>query len=245
MRARAVFLGAMIAAALVALTVTSEAVAAPERGEALRGALSFAIDPLQEELAIDALAASSDPGTKHIGPVPSTSPDNGTCNNDWAEDTFDRYFTIRPTSDPAVFTVYEQFKNGSFVTNAGPSPGACEETDGSSPGVLAQGLTGTMHGYILTNVTCDPSLSACPDPSATCEAANACDTTNQFIATFFGSNAIRNDEAYFFHYAGYDGSNQALVYHEWKNASCNRGGDHGDIATAALLTPPFTTRVCI
>jgi hypothetical protein len=101
-----------------------------------------------------------------------------------------------------------------------------------------------MHGYILTNVTCDPTLLTCPDPSATCT-AGACDTTNGFIAQFFGPAAIRNDEAYFFHYAGYDGSNQALTQHEWKNASCNRGGDHGDIATGAAPLPVLTFPLCI
>jgi hypothetical protein len=48
---------------------------------------------------------------------------------------------------------------GSFITYEGPSPGACEETDGSPPGVLDAGVLGTMHGYILTLVTCDPSRS--------------------------------------------------------------------------------------
>jgi hypothetical protein len=241
----------LVAATLAALTVFSmlalgagRAAAAPRaETQPLGGALSLVIDPLQEELAIDALAASTDPSVKHIGPVPSSSPDSGTCGNDWAEDTFDRWFTIRPAGD-RTFTVYEQFKNGSFVTNAGPSPGACEETDGSSPGVVADGLVGTMHGYILTTVVCDPTVPVCPIPTATCAGSN-CQSTNEFIATFFGPLATRNDEAYFFHYAGYDGTNQALVYHEWKNASCNRGGDHGDIATAAASAPFPPSSLCL
>jgi hypothetical protein len=64
-------------------------------------------------------------GTQHYGPYPSTSPDSGTCGNDWAQDTFDGHFTVRPNGD-GTYTVVEEFKNGSFVTNAGASPGACE-----------------------------------------------------------------------------------------------------------------------
>jgi hypothetical protein len=235
---------ALVLSTTMAFGVGHAAAAPGVETRALGAASPFFADPLQEELQIDALAASSDPGTQHIGPVPSSSPDNGTCGNDWAQETFDRFFTIRSTSDPTMFDVYEQFKNGTFVTIAGPSPGACEETDGTPPGIVAAGLNGTMHGYISTIVTCDPLLPTCPDPSATCS-AGACDTTNGFIAEFFGPAAVRNDQAYFFHYAGYDGSNQALVFNEWKNASCNRGGDHGDIATASAPVPPLTYPLCL
>jgi len=34
---------------------------------------------------------------------------------------------------------------------------------------------------------------------------------------------------YFFHYSAGD---QSLAYHEWKKASDDRGGDHGDIANS-------------
>jgi hypothetical protein len=144
---------------------------------------------------------------QHVRIPHSTSGDSRTCGPDWAEDTFDRYYTIRPTSTPGVFEVYEQYKNGSFITYEGFSPGACDETDGSPPGVLDANVFGTMHGYILTLVTCDPTLTTCPDPTATCS-TGACDTTNGFIKKFFGTAAIRNDETWFFYYAGYDGSNQ-------------------------------------
>jgi hypothetical protein len=232
-----------VAAALAAIFAGSAGAAPGVETRLLGSGTAQFADPVLEELALVSLASSSDPSVKHIGPVTSNSPDSGTCGNDWAQDTFDRFYTIRRTSDPAVFEVYEQFKNGSFITDAGFSPGACEETDGSPPGLVDDGVLGTMHGYILTLVTCDPTLLTCPDPTATCT-AGACDTTNGFIAEFFGPAALRNDEAYFFHYAGYDGSNKALVAHEWKNASCNRGGNHGDIATETILFP-FTYGLCL
>src|SRR5438874_544408 len=69
--------------------------------------------------------------TQQFGPYPSTSPDSGTCGNDWATDTFDRQFKVstRPNAD-GTYTVNEEFKNGSFVTMAGPSPGACQTNPG-------------------------------------------------------------------------------------------------------------------
>jgi hypothetical protein len=100
-----------------------------------------------------------------------------------------------------------------------------------------------MDGYLITDVTCDPALTvACPI-ATTCDASgDACQTTNGFIQRFFGTNATRNDVAFFFHYSGLDGANQSLVSNEWKNASANRGGNHGDIATCftVQLTCPAT-----
>src|SRR4029077_3802589 len=52
--------------------------------------------------------------TQHYGPYSSESTDSGTCGNDWANDTFDRHFTVRKNPD-GTFLVVEQFKDGSFV----------------------------------------------------------------------------------------------------------------------------------
>jgi hypothetical protein len=68
-----------------------------------------------------ALAPTGTTSTQHYGPYPSSSGDSGTCGPDWATDTFDRHFTVRSNGD-GTFTVVEQFKNGSFITNAGPTP---------------------------------------------------------------------------------------------------------------------------
>src|SRR5918999_427422 len=70
-------------------------------------------------------------GSDHYGPYPSGSPDSGTCGNFWAEDTFDRHYRVDSTpNEDGTFTVREDFKDGTFVTNAGPSPGACETNPG-------------------------------------------------------------------------------------------------------------------
>jgi hypothetical protein len=54
------------------------------------------------------------------------------------------------------------------------------------------------------------------------------------FASAFGLNG-RIDNAFFFHYVAATG--QQLAVNEWKNASCNRGGDSGDIATTATSKP--------
>src|SRR5213078_240269 len=86
-------------------------------------------------------------GATHYGPYPSSSPDSGTCGNDWATDTFDRHFTVKHNAD-GTFTVIEQFKDGSFVTNVGRSPGACE-TSPLGTATVNGGLVGSMHGYFI------------------------------------------------------------------------------------------------
>ena len=163
--------------------------------------------------------------TQHYGPYASGSPDSGTCGNDWAEDTFDRHFTVRSNHD-GTYTVVQQFKNGSFVTNAGFSPGSCDITDGSPPGTVNGGITGSMHGYfIISNVMTQTSDS--PYCDAVNEMNDPCNTTI-FINTHFAPcyPATCTVTTFFNHYSAGD---QGLVEHEWKNASDDRGGNHGDI----------------
>lgn len=181
------------------------------------------------------LAPADPAATQHFGPFASGSPDSGTCGNSWAEDQFNRFFTVR-AAGPGAFTIVEQFKDGTFVTNAGASPGACDETDGTPPGTVAAGIDGTLHGYEIISLT---GTQTSHDASCIAGAPTAPCTTGGFITSHFGGTFTVG--TFFFHYAGFDGSNQALVVNEWKNASCDRGGNHGDIATAntGLATPPL------
>ena len=178
------------------------------------------------------LDPSTTPGTptQHYGPYASGSPDSGTCGNEWAIDTFDRVFTVRPSA--TGFTVVEQFKNGSFMTNAGQSPGGCETNVG---GTIVAGVTGSMHGYFIISNVVGPQTSTSPNCDAANETNHDC-TTATFVNTHFAPcyPAECQVTTYFDHYAAGD---QSLALHEWKNASCDRGGDDGDIAmTAGVLT---------
>lgn len=166
------------------------------------------------------LATTGSNGTKHYGPYPSGSPDSGTCGNFWADDTYDRHFTVRDNGD-GTYTVVEQFKRGTFTTRVGPSPGACE-LDGNPGGTIDAGKSGDMHGYFIITVTGtqDSYDAACSpgSPPADC-------TTTGFIESHFTPSAFTIG-TFFFHYSAGD---QNLLEHEWKNASEERGGNHGDI----------------
>lgn len=154
--------------------------------------------------------------TQHYGPYASVSPDSGTCGNDWATDMFNRDFRVNSAQNSdGTYTITEDFKQGHFVTNAGPSPGGCETNLG---GTLLAGVTGSMHGSFTITVT-----GGTYNPDGQCGAGDC--TTASFIAAHFGPGATYNVPSYEFHYsAGNNG--------EWKNASADRGGDHGDITGA-------------
>src|SRR6476469_9253766 len=128
-------------------------------------------------LSVTAVTANAD-GTRHYGPIASTSPDSGTCGNDWANDTFDRDLTVSKDGT----SVTEEFKKGTFVTTAGPSPGAC--LSGQNNGhLVTAGVTGKLEGSFTIVVS-----NGTFNPNATCS-ATTCDTTAHFIATVFGSGA--------------------------------------------------------
>ena len=165
--------------------------------------------------------------TQHYGPYASSSTDSGTCGVvDWAQDSFDRHFTVR-TSSSGAFTVVEQFKDGNFVTlGAGSeaSPGAC---DTNPLGTVNTGVIGSMHGYfIISNVMTQTSTSP------NCDGLNPADSdcsTAIFINTHFTPcyPSSCTVTTFFFDYASGD---QGLLFHDWKNASADRGGNGGDIA---------------
>lgn len=181
------------------------------------------------------LTTQADPSstsTQHYGPYASGSTDSGTCGNDWANDLFNRHFTVFSQKDGSMVVV-EQFKDGSFTTPASdspqpnPSPGGCQ-TSALPAGFVADGITGQLHGYFIIPM---PSTVMQTSNDPHCDAVgmtNAnCDTTT-FINTHFtpcypGTCSVTT---FFFHYAAGD---QGLISHEWTNASPDRGGNRGDI----------------
>ena len=60
-------------------------------------------------------------------------------------DTFDRHFTVKANGD-GTFTVVEQFKNGSFVTELSTSPGElCPERTRMSDLLFDLAAAGVFH----------------------------------------------------------------------------------------------------
>ena len=160
---------------------------------------------------------------QHYGPFASGSPDSGTCGPNWATDTFDRHFTVGMMG--GVLTVVEDFKDGSFVTVAGASPGGCDTNPG---GTVAAGVTGSLEGYFVIPMSGEKQISA--DPSCVVGSAAAC-TTESFINTHFSPACYPvtcSATTFLLHYSAVG---QGLSFHEWKNASADRGGNSGDIAT--------------
>src|SRR5689334_17415675 len=91
------------------------------------------------------MTAAAGPGTQHLGPFLVNTTDGGSCGNSWANDTFERRYTIISNGN-GNFTVKEQ-DNGTFVTLAGRSPGACETTPHHGSFLVA-GIQGNIQGSI-------------------------------------------------------------------------------------------------
>ena len=148
----------------------------------------------------------------HYGPYASGSPDEGTCGNTWANDTFDRFYTVKtkPNAE-GQYKVMEQFKNGTFTTLAGQSPGACDTNPG---GTLSGTVTGKMQGSFSLIVS-----GGTYNSEATCELPCY---TSEFVADFFGAEATYEVPSWDLHY-------KAKKHGVWKNASADKGGNSGDI----------------
>jgi hypothetical protein len=186
---------------------------------------------------LSVLLSALDPnGPTHYGPYGSSSPDSGTCGNNWADDTFARHFTVSTVD--GMLQVVEQFKDGSFLTPsttppnpsqpANPSPGACQ-TSSTPAGFVNDGILGDLHGYFVIPLPGETQTSTSAYCNAMLMTNSNCDTAT-FIDTHFtppcyGSGAC-SATTFFFHYNAGD---QGLISHEWKNASPDRGGNTGDI----------------
>ena len=193
-------------------------------------------------VAAFALAATglADPGHgkgpgkgKHgkFGPYAVVTDDHGSCGNAWAVDTEKRTFTVHKNHDGS-YTLLRRDR-GTFLTNAGQSPGACETTKHHGATVVA-GVKGRFHGYLRGKVT-----GGTFDPNATCPAD--CGFTDVWIATFFGPSAtfscFDNSKACRFDFEYSALKHQSLKFRHWYDKGTGAGTflkEHfrGDIANA-------------
>ncbi|MET0562195.1 MAG: hypothetical protein ABW114_01995, partial [Gaiellaceae bacterium] len=58
-----------------------------------------------------------------FGPYDVVTDDHGSCSNAWAVDTEKRTFKVRRNNDGSY--TLTRYDRGTFLTNAGQSPGAC------------------------------------------------------------------------------------------------------------------------
>lgn len=231
----------VIAAAALTVAAASAGLAAPEppgHGGATDSALLTVATTVGDDVfATTDLASLLDPtgtSTGHYGPYPSTSPDSGTCGNNWADDAFDRHFTVH--NQNGAISIVEQFKDGSFETpsttppDSKQSPGACQTVPApvGNGGMVNAGVTGSLHGYfIITTTAGTTQTNFDPHCDGVLMTNDPCDTAT-FVNTHFSCTygADCNVFTFFFHYSAGD---QSLTSHEWKNASADRGGNSGDI----------------
>jgi hypothetical protein len=194
--------------------------------------------PMQHYTAAQVSPSSSGTSTQHYGPYASGSTDSGTCGNDWANDSFDRHFTVFQDNNDGSLLVVEQFRDGNFVTPASDSPstnfspGGCPGNPPSSPqGVVSNGVTGSLHGYFVIPLPSGTFQSSFDSSCVSGSPSTPCTTTG-FINSHFSPACYPTTctvTTFFFHYAA---GGQGLIINEWKNASSDRGGNNGDIRSA-------------
>ncbi len=141
----------------------------------------------------------------------------------------ERIFKIKRNADGSYrLTRYDR---GRFLTNEGPSPGACETRRPHGHTVMA-GKHGRFHGFLRGRIT-----GGTFDPNAVCPAD--CGFTDVWIATFFGPDAtfscFVDSRACAFDYE-YSAAYQHLRLHHWSDKGTGAGTFlherfHGDIAT--------------
>ena len=163
-----------------------------------------------------------DQNSNRFGPFAGASGDSGTCGPDWANDTYQRQFTVT-SAGAGAWSVREAFLNGDFVTFGPTSPGACEGTQAHGQ-LVAPGIKGEFGGFLSGTVTGGTyNLNGC-DTEPT-----RCNTTAGFIAAVFGPTAVYDVTTFRFHYSA---MGEDLLFHHWVNASADLGGNRGDIATS-------------
>jgi hypothetical protein len=176
-------------------------------------------------------AMAANGGTDHFGPFAGSSPDGGSCGIPWANDTYDRSYSVHDNGD-GTFKVTADSRHGTFVTTGPVSPGACENTDNHGSTVAA-GVTGGFQGFLSGTVT-----SSTYDPTGCAAAGADCSTTQGFLAAVFGLAPFSPAFTCNAGFAGcdfnfeYHSSDQSLQYHHWQDKSDNHGGEKfvGDIA---------------
>jgi hypothetical protein len=181
-----------------------------------------------------AFAAPTVRSTVQFGPFAGGSPDSGTCGNNWANDTYQRTFTVTTMSDGEQ-TLRQDYTGGFFTTIAGKSPGACE-VKGDNSGTVVAGITGEFSGFTSGPLTCTAGevTGPCDVPSPSSVTVN-CPVPNHtacFVQAIFGANAkFANGPTFKFNYTA--GCGYFLAERAWQNAdAATSGGNRGDIKSA-------------
>ena len=150
-----------------------------------------------------------------VGPIAVVAQDDiGSCNNVWAEDYFNKFYTITLNRDE-TYNVNVKYKDGIFVTNAGTSPGACiSGTDNGN--TVAAGVFGRTHQEY------NRTLSGILKQGATC--GPECITTTTILNTLFESGWIWVDSDWSWE-AHYEAGSNGTYFDTRVNWPLNNRGD--------------------
>jgi hypothetical protein len=132
-------------------------------------ALGLAVAPALASNAVVATGTGTATGAEDIG----------TCNQVWAEDTLTKTFMLFATGAPGTYSL-EVKEHGSFVSNAGASPGACE-TGSPNGSTIPAGVTGMLTAQWDNTVHSLATPTTTPDCSN-----NACASSGGFLDAVFG-----------------------------------------------------------
>lgn len=165
-------------------------------------------------------------------PYTATTPDSGSCGNNWAIDLFARSFVIHPQNPDGTWTVTENFNKGRFITLGNGetgslvSPGHCDGAGNTH--TLKEGVSGTFQGSFTITIATGHTYhggQGCSSDETTSGAStdDGCTTAawvfNAFGATYPTSDAQVTAYSLTYHTVG-------LLGNTWTDANT---GDSGDI----------------
>jgi hypothetical protein len=168
-------------------------------------------------------------------PYTATSPDSGSCGQNWAIDLYTREFVISPKATNGTTTVVEHFNNAKFITlgdgetGSARSPGACD-SDSNPANMLREGVSGTFSGTFTIVVNSGFTYSSgngCGSTEGASGAAidDGC-TDAQWIQMAFPGATFNVDTTTPAYSLTYKASGSGLSGNTWTDANT---GDSGDI----------------
>jgi hypothetical protein len=172
-------------------------------------------------------AVASGGNNAHPAHIAGSGPDNGTCANSWADDTYKLNVTVRDNGD-GTFAVRSEYRDAKFVTRSGASPGACQAELPHGALVLG-GIKGKFDAWVEETITSGSyDADACGKKKS-----GTCTTRGGFVAASFGciEDACASDWSWDFRYSSND---KRLVHDSWRDAypALLPNEYEGDIATS-------------
>jgi hypothetical protein len=183
------------------------------------------------------LASTAVSGSFTDKPYTATTPDSGSCGNNWALDLFTRSFVIHPQNLDGTWTVTEHFNGGHFITlgdgetGSFDSPGHCDGAGNTH--LLREGIGGTFNGSFTITIATGHTYTGnqgCSSDETTSGATvdDGC-TAAQWIFNAFGATYPSSDAQVTAYSLTYKAVGKGLLGSTWTDSS---SGDSGDIYTS-------------